>query len=104
MPLADLTEPEQAVVLECLKAAADGPFFPDWEFHTLFGLERVELRSVISDWPVDDPPQSDAYIAISNSLGNLLGYPHGCKERWAEYISVNPEQIETLLEKWRGPT
>jgi hypothetical protein len=35
------------IVGECLRASVDGPYFEDWEFHTLFGL------------------------------GHLAGYPHG---------------------------
>ena len=51
MALSDLTQNEQQVVFECLKAAVDGPFFPDWEFPTLFGLWREEVGRVVADWP-----------------------------------------------------
>ena len=35
-----LTEAELKIVQQCLDAAADGKFFEDWEFHTLFGVDR----------------------------------------------------------------
>lgn len=45
---------DQEVILQCLLAAADGPFFPDWEFSTLFGFEREEIRRTASTWPDTD--------------------------------------------------
>ena len=35
-----LSAHDHKIIAEALSAAAEGPFFPDWEFHTLFGLER----------------------------------------------------------------
>ena len=29
-------EPLNRIIGECLRAASEGPFFPDWEFHILF--------------------------------------------------------------------
>ena len=50
---------ERMVVKECLLAAAEGPFFPDWEFHARFGLERAEVRRVLNFWlNLDDQDQS----------------------------------------------
>ena len=40
---------DSRVIGECLRAAVNGPFFPDWEFSTLFGLTRDEVRAV-ADW------------------------------------------------------
>ena len=47
MSLANLDEKERGVVRECLGATVEGPFFPDWEFQTLFGLERDEVRRIL---------------------------------------------------------
>ena len=44
-----LTPQEQKVIYECLQASVNGSFFPDWEFHTLFGLTRDEVREIISN-------------------------------------------------------
>ena len=46
MNLDSLSDMDKAIVGQALRAAADGPFFPDWEFHTLFGLERSEVRAI----------------------------------------------------------
>ena len=51
MPLADLSPEERNIVLECLRGAAEGPFFPDWEFQTLFGLTRKEVKDIADAWP-----------------------------------------------------
>ena len=51
MHLERLTQAESKIVGEVLRAAANGPFFPDWEFHTLFGLERDQVRQVAVAWP-----------------------------------------------------
>lgn len=50
MPLNDLTEDELEVVVECLRASVNGPFFAMWEFHTLFG-------SNIRRWPTSPSVQ-----------------------------------------------
>lgn len=47
----ELTESEVATVRRRLLVAANGPFFPDWEFETLFGLTHEELRRAASGWP-----------------------------------------------------
>jgi hypothetical protein len=39
MDLDSLSDVDKVILGQALSAAADGPFFPDWEFHTLFGLE-----------------------------------------------------------------
>jgi hypothetical protein len=38
-----LSEEDLKNVRECLVAAVEGPFFPEWECHTLFGPERADM-------------------------------------------------------------
>jgi hypothetical protein len=45
MDFDSLSELDKAIVGQALRAAANGPFFPDWEFHALFGLERSEVSA-----------------------------------------------------------
>jgi hypothetical protein len=68
------------VIHQCLRAAVDGPFFPDWEFQTLFGFERDEIRQIAERWPDwdDADAQSDA---VENTLNHLLGYPMDAPDR-----------------------
>ena len=101
VPLANLEKREREIVKQCLRAAVEGPFFPDWEFHTLFGLERNEVKNVLESWPKLDESKETVQLAINNSLGNLLGYPHGCEKEWPEFISVSSNDVLKIFDKWR---
>ena len=101
MPLTDLTPAEKEIVYQCLKASCDGPFFPECEFHTIFGIQRDELREVINEWPDVDDGGGSAFLAINNSLNNLLGYPHNCEHVWNEYIGVSSEEVSNVFNKWK---
>ncbi len=100
MALINLSNDEKRVVFECIKAAAEGPFFPDREFHTLFGLERSEVTQILSDWPDFDEHDMKVRVAISNSMNNLIGYPHNCENIWDDYISVSLPEVEKIFGKW----
>jgi hypothetical protein len=92
---------EREIVGESLRAAAAGPFFPDWEFQTLFGVERSVVLRLAESWPAVDDCET-AELAINNSLNNLVGYPHGCDAVWSDWISVTPEDLQAVLAKLRG--
>jgi hypothetical protein len=103
MPLADLNEKERAVVQECLRAAVEGPFFPEWEFHTLFGLTRSEVRQVLLSWPQLNEADESVMLAINNSFNNLLGYPIANEQDlWLESISVSRAELARIFDKWKG--
>ncbi len=97
-----LTEPERKVVYQCLIAAHKGPFFPDWEFQTLFGIERDSLAKVIADWPNVDDTEEEVALAIRGSMGNLVGYPHAKDSEWGKYLSVPPSEVMNILLRWKG--
>ena len=100
--LASLTLREKQVVLECLRAAVDGPFFPEWEFPILFGLEREQVRQIAAAAPHIDDSREDAALAINNALANLLGYPHRQESAWPQFISAPWEEVSRVFDKWRG--
>jgi hypothetical protein len=110
MPISDLTEHEKNVMHECLRAVAHGPFFidknahdPFLEFQTMFGLSINELRGIAEKWPEIEMASEKVKLAINNSMNNLLGYPHGPKNKtWSQYISVSPEEVSRIFLKWRG--
>ena len=102
MALTDLDAREREVVLQCLCAAAAGPFFPDWEFRTLFGIDRSDVQAIVDAWPDVDEERETVSLAINNSMNNLLGYPHGRAEEWAKYISVPTNEVRRIFDKWRG--
>ncbi len=102
MSLANLSQDDRDVVRECLRAAVEGPFFPDWEFQTLFGLDRSEVRTVLGAWPNLDESNDSVRLAINNSFANLLGYPHGCESQWSQFISVSGRDVSRIYNLWRG--
>jgi hypothetical protein len=102
VPLANLNRHDLDVVRQCLQASVDGPFFPEWEFHTLFGLERSEVRTVLSAWPDLDDSNESVRLAINNSFANLLGYPHGCETQWSQFISASASEVSRIFYLWRG--
>ena len=101
MKLTKLTCKQKEIVYECMKAAVEGPFFPDWEFETLFGINRNELKSIVNAWPDIDDTDETVSLAINNSMANLIGYPHGKKGEWRKYISVSPEEVSAILQSWK---
>lgn len=102
MSLTNLSQDDRDVVRQCLRAAVEGPFFPDWEFHALFGLQRSEIRIVLSDWPDVDESDETVRLAINNSLGNLVGYPHRDESQWSKFISASPADVSRIFNIWRG--
>ena len=102
MSLANLDEREREVLRECLRAAVEGPFFPEWEFETIFGLKREEVRQVLLSWPQVDESNESTVRAINNSLNNLLGYPTRHKDEiWAKFISVSGMELAGIFDKWK---
>ena len=97
-----LTSEEKEVVRQCLRAAVEGPFFPEWEFGTIFGLERDEVAAVFAAWPDLDDSRNRDGLAVNNALNNLLGYPHRREERWSDYISASRDEVAGVLAKFRG--
>jgi len=102
MSLADLDERERGIVHECLRAAVEGPFFPEREFSIIFGLTRSELKEILSAWPELDESDENVVRAINNSMNNLLGYP--LREKmvaWPEFISISRPELAPIFFKWK---
>ncbi|MDJ0613200.1 MAG: hypothetical protein QNJ29_05945 [Rhizobiaceae bacterium] len=102
LPLSDLNEHDQKVVWECVRSAVLGPFYPDWEFQTLFGFERVEIQAILDSWQSIDDADEDVHAVISKSMNLLLIYPIDESDRWGEFISVSQEQVARIFADWRG--
>jgi hypothetical protein len=98
--LGRLSARDVELVRESLAAAVRGPFFPEWEFHTLIGLERAEVQRVLESWPDSQEPD-DQDLAVSNVLVNLLAYPHDEWEAWRSFSSAGPGELEGVLGRWR---
>ena len=82
---------------ESLVAAARGPFFSDWEFQTLFCLERSEVESIANSFSSDTALSGDVALALNNAMNNLLAYPHGQAAAWGQWLSVTPEELQVFF-------
>jgi hypothetical protein len=105
--LAEMSERELQIIGECLSAAANGPFFSDREFSTLFGLERRKVAEIASTWPaVNSLDVATGHVdqAINNTFIWLFWYPHELMKRWAEYVSATPRESYDLYQHWRKLT
>jgi hypothetical protein len=102
MNLEHLSDADKEVVGQALRAAADGPFFDECEFHTLSGLTRSEVRAVADAWPNVELQSANVHVAVNNSLNNLFGCPHRQDSVWSEWISVNRRQLDELFSRLRG--
>jgi len=100
--LTGLSDQEVQTIGECLRAAAFGEFFPDWEFHTLFGLERDKAKRIATQWPHVDWSDKNVELMIINSMNNLLGYPHGKQHEWGQHLSVPQDVVKATLRKLRA--
>lgn len=85
------------VTRECLDAVVRGPFFPDWEFVTLFGFTKEEIKAILDKWPDVDMNNDLIKIAINNSFNNLTGYPINNEEKWSEFISVSRSKLKKYM-------
>ncbi|MBE7380624.1 MAG: hypothetical protein F6J95_004355 [Leptolyngbya sp. SIO1E4] len=102
--LEQLTSDEKRIIGECLCAAAFGPFFPDWEFYALFGVDRDEAVRVAESWPNIEATDISVGYVINDSINNLFGYPHRKQDEWKNYISVSPKQVYDIYNKFRELT
>lgn len=98
LPLQSFDTADIALIGACLKAAAMGPFFPDWEFETLFGLSRDQVKAVQMGWP-ENAAEEVTEMAVRNTLANLRGYPHGQEQQLGEMVSASPQRLAELTEK-----
>lgn len=104
MSVSDLTEQEQAVVYDCLRAAAEGPFLAEREFGALFGMGRSEVSSVMRARPRVDRSDETVSLVISNAIANLLGRTHTMPEERRRWVPASDEEIVAVLGKWHDAT
>jgi hypothetical protein len=106
-----LSDDDRAIIKGCLNATVNGPFFPEWEFHALFGLTRSEVEIVLTKWPhlpEETPPGYDSAadfqaVAINNAMNNLLGYPHGVRgDAFVREVGASEPQVAATLTRWRS--
>jgi len=74
------------IIRDAMRAAVEGPFFPEWEFHTIMGVERKQMRAVLEAWPLQTVDDDTFICATINALNNLIGYPHGMDKELLAYV------------------
>jgi hypothetical protein len=96
----DLLRPDEiSIISRCLIAAEEGPFFPEWEFETLFGVNRAEIRNVRLRWPNVSLKDEMVYVSIFNSLTHLIAYPHGDEKALQRYVPEGRSKIRQVLDR-----
>ena len=78
--------------------AANGRYFPNWEFHSLIGLSKDEVRREAASWPETNDEEAQR-VAVLDSLLNLLYYPHerGIREFVKPYPSKKLPRLHERL-------
>lgn len=94
-----LTERELNIVARSLRAAADGDFFPDWEFETLIGATRKKVRSEADAWLGSATRPPELRELASSVISNLLGYPHDLHSELEALIGADSNELNALLRK-----
>lgn len=94
-----LTPRDIATIGEAMRLAADGPLFPDWEFQTLFGVQREEVRNAAALWPNVDVHDERIMCAVLNSLTLIEFYPHHCDDLVRERLGDDGKYLHQLFER-----
>jgi uridine phosphorylase len=102
MSLGDLSSSDRDLIRRSLAACADGPFFEEWEFQSLFGLTRSEFRDAARRWAEQGTIDAEVELAVCNAVANLMGYPHGMDGKLQEDFGVSPLQLDEVFSKWRS--
>jgi hypothetical protein len=101
--MAEILRPLDSAELDFIRramvAAAHGGFFPDWEFSTLFGIERAELLQVIEQWPDPEICGDHLRAAVLGSLNLLYGYPHGLEKELLAHLPEGREAIPEMMKR-----
>jgi len=95
-----LTDADRETLRRCLEVAIAGHLFEEPEFHTLFGLHRVEVAEILARWPQIDMSDAQVNHAIHSTIVNLLGYPHG--EDVKTLVGASEQDLSGILERWRA--
>ena len=99
MTLAALTPDEREVV----RRAMDATFsFFDFDFNTRLGITPETMRALLDAWPkVDDAgDESDASLAINNSLNDLLHGEGISDDEAIALVGVSRDEMRRVYRKW----
>jgi hypothetical protein len=102
MTLKDLPDAAQQLVLQCLKAVAEGDAIEDWEFHARLGITRSAVKRFISQWPVmnDGAQGSDEFLALNNCMNEVCRGIRMTPEEWMQRFTEPRDRILQTYENW----
>ena len=92
---------DTAIIRNSMLFATDGPNFPDWEFSTIFGFDRSEVRAIANSLSSQAPVTTETIRAVASTFNNLSGYPGG-REYWAEFVPSSWPEALSAFERWRN--
>lgn len=97
-----LSDEDKVAILQCMKAIAESQLIEDWELQTRLGLNREDLRAVISRWPnIDDSvTNSDAFLAINNCMNEICNGVYVPPEEWNKWFTMTKSEILKSYHKW----
>ncbi len=91
------------VDLEVVRRAMEATFqFFSFDFQSRLGLEPEQMTSLLEAWPnVDDTSDdSDACLAVNNSLNDLLHGVGISEEECIRLLGVGREEAYRVYRKW----
>jgi hypothetical protein len=94
-----LSAADRDLALQCLLAAADGPFFGEFEFLSLMGMSREDVREVAESLRGSQTHPKLAN-AVGSSLNNLLRFPHRRDAMLSSWIPGGRGAIEQFETRW----
>ncbi len=102
MAFKELLPGEQQIVLQCMKAIADGHEIGGWEFQTRLGIVRPALKQIISLWPeIDDSSEnSDGFLAVNNCLNEVCHGVHWTDTEWRTRFTQPKEEVKKAFQNW----
>ena len=99
MAFEQMSKQDQKMIGECLRAA---PIFLEGDLATVTGVDETRFQEIADSYPDVDSNEEDVNLAIHGALGNLLGYTHGMIRKWAEFISVTPDELTSVFTRWKA--
>lgn len=94
-----LSPAEVETVRHALRASAEGGFFVDGEFETLFGVGREIVWKVYEVWPQRTVSPEEFSCAVLGSLNQLMGYPHGMDTELLQYVPEGRVAMQRALDR-----
>ena len=101
MALDSLAPEEREVVRRTMEATFR---YFDFDFQTRLGVSPEAMRVLLDAWPAvhDTSDDSDACLAINNSLNDLLNGVGISEDEAMELVGASRAEMERVYRKWAG--